>query len=253
MMTDSSAKKCASTCWYVAVGLGLLLAIILIVADWFFLWALLLGVIVFFILGFVLPQLVCTGGRADRPMTATSTPSSHVAGDPPAPLPGGAPASAAAAAAATPPPMQTKAEPAPQAHPVATKAKKPKVDKVDKVKPAKAKSAPAASVASASPAASSASAKDEKPSTLSAPRPGGADDLKMIKGVGPKLEKMLNGMGFYHFDQIAKWTGSEVAWIDENLQGFKGRATRDDWTGQAATLARGGTTEFSTRASKGGK
>ena len=46
--------------------------------------------------------------------------------------------------------------------------------------------------------------------TLSAAR-GGADDLKKIKGVGPKLEAMLHGMGFYHFDQIANWTAAEVA------------------------------------------
>ena len=46
---------------------------------------------------------------------------------------------------------------------------------------------------------------DEKPAGLDAAREGGADDLKKIKGVGPKLEKMLNGMGFYHFDQIAAW------------------------------------------------
>jgi NADH-quinone oxidoreductase subunit E len=91
----------------------------------------------------------------------------------------------------------------------------------------------------------------QKPKTLTAPRKGGADDLKQIKGVGPKLETMLNKMGFFHFDQIAAWTAAEVAWADENLEGFKGRVTRDDWVAQAAVLAEGGKTEFSNRANKG--
>ena len=52
---------------------------------------------------------------------------------------------------------------------------------------------------------------------------GGADDFKQIKGVGPKMEGMLNGMGFYHFDQVAAWSDQEVAWVDANLEGFKGR------------------------------
>jgi predicted flap endonuclease-1-like 5' DNA nuclease len=90
-----------------------------------------------------------------------------------------------------------------------------------------------------------------KPETLSAPRGGTADNLKEIKGVGPKLEQMLNGMGFYHFDQIANWTADEIAWVDANLTGFKGRVTRDDWVAQAKILAGGGDTEFSKRVDKG--
>ena len=87
----------------------------------------------------------------------------------------------------------------------------------------------------------------EKPETLDSPRDGRGDDLKMIRGIGPKLEAMLNGMGFWHFDQIAGWTENEVAWVDYHLEGFKGRVTRDDWVPQARTLAEGGTTEFSER------
>jgi NADH-quinone oxidoreductase subunit E len=44
-------------------------------------------------------------------------------------------------------------------------------------------------------------------------------------------------MGFYHFDQVAAWTADEVAWVDENLTGFKGRVSRDDWVSQAKSLA----------------
>lgn len=81
-----------------------------------------------------------------------------------------------------------------------------------------------------------------RPTGLSAPRGGQADDLKQVKGVGPKLEQLCNDFGFYHFDQIAEWTQDEVDWVDENLVGFKGRVSRDDWVAQAKVLAAGGDT-----------
>ena len=90
-----------------------------------------------------------------------------------------------------------------------------------------------------------------RPEKLSGPRGGKADDLKQIKGVGPKLQQQLNEMGFYHFDQIAGWSADEVAWVDANLKGFKGRVSRDNWIEQAKTLAAGGTTEFSKRVKDG--
>ncbi len=70
----------------------------------------------------------------------------------------------------------------------------------------------------------------------------------MIKGVGPKLERLLHSIGIYHYDQVAKWTAEELAWVDENLVGFKGRASRDEWVAQAKLLASGQETEFSKRA-----
>lgn len=76
-----------------------------------------------------------------------------------------------------------------------------------------------------------------KPEGLTAPRGGVADDLKRINGVGPAMEKLLNSLGYFHFDQIAAWTPAETAWVDENLEGFKGRATRDKWSAQASQLA----------------
>ncbi len=92
---------------------------------------------------------------------------------------------------------------------------------------------------------------ETKPEALSAARDGKADNLKKIKGVGPKLEKLLHSMGFYHFDQIANWTAAEVAWVDQNLEGFKGRVSRDTWVEQAKLLAEGKETEFSARVKKG--
>ncbi|MGB1639243.1 MAG: NAD(P)H-dependent oxidoreductase subunit E, partial [Paracoccaceae bacterium] len=87
----------------------------------------------------------------------------------------------------------------------------------------------------------------KKPRTMKSPRKAGADDLKMIKGVGPKLEKLLNTLGFYHFDQIAKWSAKELSWADDNIEGFKGRASRDNWVEQARKLVSGQETEFSIR------
>lgn len=74
------------------------------------------------------------------------------------------------------------------------------------------------------------------PKVLDAPRDDAADDLTLLKGVGPKLAVGLNKAGIYHFDQIAAWTTSEVAWVDENIAGVRGRASRDGWVDQAKTL-----------------
>ncbi|MFN0263493.1 NADH-quinone oxidoreductase subunit NuoE [Tepidamorphus sp. 3E244] len=98
--------------------------------------------------------------------------------------------------------------------------------------------------------AARADAAGKKPRMLPKPRKAGADDLKQIKGVGPKLEGVLNGMGIYHFDQIAAWKPEHVSWVDEYLK-FKGRIVRDDWLVQADTLAKGGETDFSKRVAKG--
>jgi NADH-quinone oxidoreductase subunit E len=85
-----------------------------------------------------------------------------------------------------------------------------------------------------------ATAAGERPADiLSAPRGGKADDLKLIWGVGPKLEKLLNRAGFYHFEQIAKWSEKELAWVDSQLGEFAGRATRDKWIEQCQKLATG--------------
>ena len=108
-----------------------------------------------------------------------------------------------------------------------------------KVEAPKAEAAPVsvapAPKVEAAPAASPMAAK--RPEALTAARGGKADDLKQIKGIGPKLEVLCNSLGFYHFDQIANWTSDEIAWVDDNLEGFKGRVTRDEWVAQARALA----------------
>lgn len=86
---------------------------------------------------------------------------------------------------------------------------------------------------------------ETKPEMLAEAR-GTPDDLKKIKGVGPKLEGVLNDLGVWHFWQVASWTATEVAWVDTRLK-FKGRIERDGWIDQAKILAEGGETEFSKR------
>jgi NADH-quinone oxidoreductase subunit E len=89
----------------------------------------------------------------------------------------------------------------------------------------------------------------EKPSLDDPDRPAGiekpaaVDDLKMISGVGPKNEEILNSLGIYSFAQVAAWNEAERAWVDGYLN-FKGRIDRDDWVRQADALARGGVDEY---------
>ncbi|SFO24130.1 NADH-quinone oxidoreductase subunit E [Mesorhizobium sp. NFR06] len=67
-------------------------------------------------------------------------------------------------------------------------------------------------------------------------KPAKPSDLKAISGIGPKLEKVLNGLGIWTYDQIAAWTSEEIAWVEDYLS-LAGRIGRDDWTVQAAALA----------------
>ena len=80
---------------------------------------------------------------------------------------------------------------------------------------------------------------DPKPASLAAPRGGQPDNLKQIKGIGPKIEASLNGLGIYHFDQIAAWTKANIDWVDGHLA-FKGRIRRERWVEQAVELTKVG-------------
>ncbi len=84
--------------------------------------------------------------------------------------------------------------------------------------------------------AAEAPAASERPQALNAPL-GAADDLKQIRGVGPKLEQTLNDLGIFHYRQIAGLSEKNVTWIDSYLR-FKGRIEREDWIGQAKRLSR---------------
>lgn len=136
--------------------------------------------------------------------------------------------------------------------PKAPEAPKPVAKQVEETKkPAPAaKSAPAKAPAAKPTAA--AEVAEVEPETLKEARGGLPDDLKLLKGVGPKLEQTLNDLGFFHFDQIAGWGAAEVAWVDSRLK-FKGRIERDGWIAQAALLAAGDETDFAKKAKKDGR
>lgn len=83
-----------------------------------------------------------------------------------------------------------------------------------------------------------ATVEEGRPQALTAPRDGKPDDLKEIAGIGPKLERTLNDLGVFHFEQIAAWTAAEIAWVNAYIS-FRGRIERENWVGQAAQLAKG--------------
>lgn len=70
-----------------------------------------------------------------------------------------------------------------------------------------------------------------EPRRLDKPQ-GAPDDLTLISGIGPRIQTILNELGIWHFSQIAAWTPSNEAWIDQHLN-FAGRVSREGWIGQA--------------------
>ena len=91
--------------------------------------------------------------------------------------------------------------------------------------------------------------KTAKPSLEDPNRPAGIakpdaiDDLKLISGVGPKIEGILHELGIFTYTQVAGWNQSQRSWVDSYLN-FKGRIDRDEWIKQADALARGGEAEY---------
>ena len=70
------------------------------------------------------------------------------------------------------------------------------------------------------------------------PTDGAPDDLKKIKGIGPKVEGDLNGKGVYYFRQIAAWKAADVKMVEGVIDSFPGRIKRDEWIKQAKSLAK---------------
>ncbi|WJY21671.1 NADH:ubiquinone oxidoreductase [Fontisubflavum oceani] len=211
MNEPSGAPSCATICWIAGGVLGLLLMIILISTAG---WGFFGALIVGALVGIGAAYLLkmLFCNRAQTASETMARPASTAASAPPAPV-------------VTPAPEAEPETPAP----------------TEAVEPTPV----------STPAPTSVSDAGTQPQGLAAAREGGADDLKKMKGVGPKLEQMLNEMGYYHFDQIAAWTADEVAWVDANLKGFKGRVSRDTWVEQAKLLAAGGETDFSKKVDEG--
>jgi NADH-quinone oxidoreductase subunit E len=151
-----------------------------------------------------------------------------------------APATEKAASVAAPPHSAANAnKAAPEVETVSKQRNGPKA----KAEPAAAFKAPEVTAAPAS------AAKPEKPSLEDKNRPAGidkpalVDDLKLISGVGPKIEGTLHSLGIFTFAQVASWKKAEREWVDGYLS-FHGRIDRDDWVKQAKVLAKGGVAEY---------
>lgn len=90
----------------------------------------------------------------------------------------------------------------------------------------------------AAPKKAEAKTAAEKPAPKKAAAESDADDLKLLSGVGPVLEKKLNEAGVTSFAQIAGWSAKDIEEFDEKLS-FKGRIEREGWVEQAKKLAKG--------------
>ena len=117
------------------------------------------------------------------------------------------------------------AAPKAAAKPVTQKAK---AEKAPKAKAEKAKAQPAPK------------AKAAKPAPVSSI----PENLELIKGLGPKVNTLLKGLGVTSFAQVASWTAADVSEIDAQLGAFAGRITRDNWIDQAQLLAAGDVVGF---------
>lgn len=251
-MDDKAARSCQRTCWLLATLGGAALVLVL-TQLWLYLpgKAVFVGLLAFGGLGFILEGSFCKRAvRAEPPIA----PKTLAEADPAQLFDPVADAAEKPQPAAGPDPVL---EPAPQSaaiapQPRARAARKPAANKKEGArksapKPKSVKPVPASSL-QAEPRASGLAAamgrtKEKvadaasEPLLLLAPRDGKADDLKLIKGIGPALEKLLNEVGVWHYDQIASWKARDIAAVDSKMPTFKGRITRDEWVKQARALS----------------
>lgn len=216
--------------WLVALAGGALAAVLLwVLGGWGFMQGAFVGLLVFVLLGGVISWIMT------RPLPAPNA-ARPQAQEAPAAAPV-APTAQAAPVAAPSVSEEAKVKPSKRLPGQEELAGRKGDWKYEKEPDAKPVAKPAKKMAKkAAPVTDSG----ERPLALSdAPREGGADDLKKISGVGPKLEETLNSLGIWHFDQVAGLKENDIAWVDERLR-FKGRIERDDWVGQAKKLAAGG-------------
>ncbi len=86
-------------------------------------------------------------------------------------------------------------------------------------------------------------ADDWRPIPLKTPKDA-ADDLKRVRGIGPKIEKTLNDLGIFHYHQIAALTPENIRWLNNHLH-FPGRIEREQWVEQTRELVKQGTGQSS--------
>jgi predicted flap endonuclease-1-like 5' DNA nuclease len=77
-----------------------------------------------------------------------------------------------------------------------------------------------------------------------------ADDLRKIKGLGPKMLTVLHALGITTFAQIAAWTDADLDDLDTRLGAFAGRPRRDNWVEQARLLSGGDTGAYEAKFGK---
>tara|TARA_R110002073_G_scaffold318578_1_gene492746 strand:- start:251 stop:1018 length:768 start_codon:yes stop_codon:yes gene_type:complete len=253
-MNDTSPNT--SRIAFVSALFGILALVVALWALGFgFFGALVIGVIVAAIvwailwMGWTAPQDDAADTPASTP-AAVATPTATIAPT----AASAAPAAVSTAPVAAEKPVASEKAPVkPAAKPAAVKPVAKPAAKPAAAKPvAKPAAKPAAKKAPAKPATAKVKKADDKPVVLKKARDGGPDDLKMIKGVGPVLEKALHASGVFHFDQVAAWKKADATWFDDNVKGANGRVIRDEWVSQAKILAKGGTTEFASKVKKGG-
>ena len=87
----------------------------------------------------------------------------------------------------------------------------------------------------AAPTPTLGTSTDPELGSVYAVRPGDADDLTVIRGIGKSLSRQLNELGVYKMAQIANWEKAQVEAFSKRLA-FRDRIKRDDWVGQARRL-----------------
>ncbi len=212
-MTQTDTSKCRTYCW-AAGGIGGVVAFFLFLGALGAFLAIILGVVVAVCLGFILIKAFCAKDEAAAASRADTQ-------------------AAPMAAPVSQPAPKPEAKPEPEAAPEPEVAPEPVA-------------APAAAL-KAAPEPEPAAAPVETPVASASTGP---DDLKKLKGVGPKIEEKLHAAGVTTFAQIAAWDSDDIAKMDD-LLAFKGRIARDGWVEQAKTLASGGSTDFAKRVEDG--
>lgn len=287
MTEKQNSSECTIICWGIATIVGIVaIAMLWMLAGFDGNQAVFTGALIGFVLGVILSLFVCRGQTAAADLASDEKPAQRYAREAEermsarrasAAAPAAGVAASDAGAAPEPSHTETQGESAPTSSATAA-ASAPAQVVSGGVQPSKplpgqaelagkkgdwkyegykgaevdqSKAVPAGETAApaVAPAESAANAEESAPKLYDAAPAEGADDLKLISGVGPKLEQTLNDLGIYRFEQVADWGPSEIAWVDARLR-FKGRIERDDWMSQAKTLAAGGETEFSAKKKK---
>ena len=234
-------ENCTRTCWMAGAGFGLLVWIFSgAIGTAGLIGGLFLGIIGGVLLAFFLRWALCEGQQA---MDGTHWhPGSHptASSDPTtSPRPRGSDSAAATGfvGSAEAPRVASQPDVAPSGH----------------AQPSESGSRPEAKRADIYAGATPEAGTSAEPQAEEQPAASheGPDDLKQIKGVGPKLEETLHENGVTTFAQIAAWDDAEIDRFAELIGRMGSRIRSDDWVEQARVLTSGNETEFSARVEKG--